>query len=125
LYVVPSPVLLGIILLVILSLLSLHFPDENTFRFTSVHAQQTEIPTLTPSSPPTQDVGVKITSPSTGSSVTIGPKQGQQLGVSGTSTDNSKTDCQVSVIVNGVKPYQQVTANGSGGINDFSSWNFY
>ncbi len=65
----------------------------------------------------------KVTS-SAGSSVPIGQKQGPQLEVSGTSTDNSITDCQVSVIVNNVKPYQQVRANGSGGVNDFSSWNF-
>ena len=110
-------------MLVIVSLLSLHFIDgKNTLRITSLYGQQIESPP--PQLSPTQEIGVKITSPSTGSSISIGEKQGPQLKVSGTSTDNSNTDCQVSVIVNGIKPYQPVSANGSGGINDFSSWNF-
>ena len=115
---------LGIVLLAILSILSLHYVDDkSTLRFLPVHAQQqTEI--SMPSPPPTQGIGVKITSPSTGSSIPIGGKQGPQLEISGTSSDNSNTDCDVSVIVNGIKPYQQVNANGSGGINDFSSWIF-
>jgi hypothetical protein len=119
----PS-IFLGILLLVILSLslfTSLFLGDTNNrsiLFIPPVYAQQTGT-----SSPP-QGVGVKITSPLVGSSVPIGQKQGPQLEVSGTSTDNSITDCQVSVIVNNVKPYQQVSANGSGGVNDFSSWNF-
>jgi hypothetical protein len=120
---VPSFICLGIVLLVILTLLSLHYiDDKNTFHIPSIYGQRGEI--ASPQPPLTQDIGVKITSPSTGSSVTIGTKQGPQLEVSGTSTDNSNTDCQVSVIVNGIKPYQLVSANGSGGIDDFSSWNF-
>ncbi len=49
---------------------------------------------------------------------------GQGLVVSGTSTDNTTSDCKVSVIVNAVKPYQQTVANGTGGIDDYSTWNF-
>jgi hypothetical protein len=120
---VPSFTYLNIILLVILSLLSLHFiDDKNTLRIASLYGQQIE--SAPPQLSPTQEIGVKITSPSTGSSISIGDKQGPQLEVSGTSTDNLNTVCQVSVIVNGIKPYQLVSANGSGGINDFSSWNF-
>ena len=120
---VPSFPYVKIVLLVILSLLSLHFiDDKNTLRITSLYGQQ--IGSAPPQLSPTQEVGVKITSPSTGSSISVGDKQGPQLEVSGTSTDNSNTVCQVSVIINGIKPYQLVSANGSGGINDFSSWNF-
>ena len=120
---VPSFTNFNIVLLIILSLLSLQFIDDNNaVRITSLYGQHTESPP--PQLSPTQEIGVKITSPSTGSSISIGEKQGPQLEVSGTSTDNSNTDCQVSVIVNGMKPYQLVSANGSGGINDFSSWNF-
>ena len=46
------------------------------------------------------------------------------LAVSGTSTDSNNTDCQVSVIVNGIKPYQAATATGSDGKDDYSKWNF-
>src|ERR671911_1205422 len=68
---------------------------------------------LSPSSP----VGVKITSPVPGQQVHIDGA----LKVSGTSTDTPSTNCQASVIVNNIKPYQPVTPAG---INDYSSWNF-
>ena len=64
--------------------------------------------------------GVRITSPERGQQVPAG----QSLIVSGVSSDNSTTKCKVSVIVNGVKPYQPTFANGTGGINDYSTWNF-
>jgi hypothetical protein len=64
--------------------------------------------------------GVKITSPTKGQQVA----SGQHLAVSGTSTDNSTSDCKVSVIVNDIRPYQPAAANGTGGMNDYSSWNF-
>src|SRR5918993_3554855 len=69
--------------------------------------------TLSPSSP----VGVKITSPVPGQQVHIDGA----LKVSGTSTDTPSTNCQASVIVNNIKPYQPVTPAG---INDYSTWNF-
>jgi hypothetical protein len=79
-------------------------------------AQQTTLPAAPP------EIGVKITSPTTGQSVPAG--NDQQLLIAGTSTDDSISNCQVTVIVNGVKPYQQVIANGSSGINDYSTWNY-
>src|SRR5262249_44223417 len=48
--------------------------------------------------------------------------------ISGTSnggTNSSNTSyCQVSVIVNGIKPYQQATPTGKRGQNDYSNWTF-
>jgi PKD domain len=64
-------------------------------------------------------IGVKITSPIKSQRVPVG-----SLTISGTSTHNTTSDCQVSVIVNNVKPYQNATAIGSGGNNDYSKWNF-
>jgi hypothetical protein len=64
--------------------------------------------------------GVRITSPEKGQQVPAG----QSLIVSGVSSDNSTSECKVSVIVNGEKPYQPAFANGTGGINDYSTWNF-
>jgi hypothetical protein len=48
------------------------------------------------------------------------------VNISGKSTDNPiADDCQVSVIVNDVKPYQPATANGYiGAKNDYSKWFF-
>jgi hypothetical protein len=68
---------------------------------------------------PSNAVGVKITSPATGQKVPAG-----ELKVSGTSTDNSTTDCRVYVDLNDVKPMQNTTALGPGGQNDYSNWTF-
>jgi hypothetical protein len=68
---------------------------------------------LSPSSP----VGVKIASPVPGQQVNID----SSLKIRGTSTDTPSTNCQASVIVNNIKPYQPVTPAG---INDYSTWNF-
>jgi hypothetical protein len=66
---------------------------------------------------------VKISSPTTGEKVSIG----KDLGISGTSAGSSNPiaiSCQVSVIVNGIKPYQPATATGPNGVGDYSKWNF-
>jgi hypothetical protein len=49
---------------------------------------------------------------------------GKDLTVSGISIDNATSNCQVSVIVNNVKPYQNATAAGTGGATHYSKWNF-
>jgi hypothetical protein len=69
-------------------------------------------------------LGVNITSPTKGQQIPVG----SNLTVSGKSTDNSTTDddCQVSVIVKSIKPYQPATENGTigEGNNDYSRWYF-
>ncbi|HKG71550.1 MAG TPA: hypothetical protein VKA87_06605, partial [Nitrososphaeraceae archaeon] len=55
--------------------------------------------------------GITISSPEQGQQVPVG-----QLTISGTSTDNPTTDCQVSVDVNDIKPLQNATATGPGGV---------
>jgi hypothetical protein len=68
-------------------------------------------------------LGVNITSPQRGQQIPIGASN---LTISGKSTDNPTTeDCQVSVIVNGIRPYQPATANGATGAkSDYSKWSF-
>jgi hypothetical protein len=64
---------------------------------------------------------VKIISPTKNQQVPIG----KDLTISGTSIDNLTSSCQVSVIVNSIKPYQPATATGTaGGASDYSKWNF-
>jgi hypothetical protein len=49
------------------------------------------------------------------------------LGISGTSAGNSNSssiNCQVFVIVNGIRPYQQSTPIGPNGAGDYSKWSF-
>jgi len=64
---------------------------------------------------------VKITSPKKGQQVPIG----QALTISGISSDTSKTsNCKVSVMVNGNKPYRVAYPAGQAGEGDYSKWNF-
>jgi hypothetical protein len=51
---------------------------------------------------------------------------GKDLVISGTSAGNTNVasiNCQVSVNVNGIKPYQRATATGPNGSDDYSKWN--
>jgi hypothetical protein len=67
-------------------------------------------------------MGVKITSPSKDGYIPIG--NSNNFEISGTSTDNANTDCKVSIILNNVKPYQEVVPTGPGGEGDYSAWSF-
>jgi Calcineurin-like phosphoesterase len=71
-------------------------------------------------SPSTPKEAIKITTPITTQNVSAG----QELSISGLSSDNSLKNCSVSLIVNDVKPYQNAVASGTGGIDDFSQWKF-
>jgi hypothetical protein len=62
---------------------------------------------------------VKITSPAKDQHVSVG-----NITISGTSSSNATNHCTVSVIINGIKPYQQATSTGSKGPNDYSNWTF-
>jgi len=64
-----------------------------------------------------QQHGVRITSPTKGEQVPVG-----ELKISGISTDDDSTDCQVSVNINDLKPLVNATATGPGGVNDYSNW---
>jgi hypothetical protein len=64
-------------------------------------------------------LGVKITSPTKGQQVPVG-----QLTISGISTDNATTDCTVYTDWNDQKPFQKAVATGTGGVNDYSKWNY-
>ena len=62
---------------------------------------------------------VKITSPIKGQHVPVG-----NILVSGLSSSNSTNHCTISVIINGIRPYQQATPIGIKGPMDFSNWTF-
>ena len=67
----------------------------------------------------TNTMGVKITSHTLWQKVPVG-----ELTISGTSTDNAATNCQVYVDVNDQKPFQKAVATGPVGENDYSTWTF-
>jgi len=95
---------------IILLILMLLIPNQ------MVRAQSAE--ELQPSSIPSETI--KIVDPITTQNVSAG----QELSISGLSSDNSMKNCSVSLIVNDVKPYQNAIASGTGGIDDFSQWKF-
>ena len=66
---------------------------------------------------------IRITSPVRGQDVPVG----KNLAVSGISTTGNATassKCHVSIIVNGIKPYQNASGIGPKGQNDYSKWTF-
>ncbi|MGA9152751.1 MAG: hypothetical protein WBZ36_19410 [Candidatus Nitrosopolaris sp.] len=64
---------------------------------------------------------VKITFPTKGQQIPVH----SNLTVTGISVVNrTSTDCQVAVILNGIKPYQKAVPTGHGAANDYSTWNY-
>ena len=65
---------------------------------------------------------LKIVSPAKGQRLQVG----SNLTVTGTSSDNSTSNCQVSLMLNDLKPYQKTTptGNGSHAGNDYSTWRY-
>ncbi|HYT01646.1 MAG TPA: hypothetical protein VEL70_01970 [Candidatus Acidoferrum sp.] len=71
---------------------------------------------------------LKIISPTNGQNISIG----SNLTISGISTgtntsaigtnNNSNNRCHISIIVNNIRPYQDATADGPNGANDYSRW---
>jgi hypothetical protein len=64
---------------------------------------------------------IKILSPYDDQKVSI---TNNNLVVSGTSSDDRSKDCKVSILLNGIKPYQKTIATGKNGANDYSTWRY-
>jgi hypothetical protein len=90
-----------------------------------------KVPTNTQQAPPLSSSSsiprlhtVKITSPSKGQQVLVG-KNLTISGITDTAAGNIATShCQVSIIANGIKPYQPAIGSGPSGAADYSKWNF-
>jgi hypothetical protein len=65
---------------------------------------------------------IKILSPRDGQ--LIQTTENDPLVVAGTSSDDRSKDCSVSVLLNGVKPYQKTIATGNNGASDYSTWKY-
>ncbi len=63
---------------------------------------------------------IKITSPIEGQGISVG----KNLTMTGTSSDNTATDCKVYAGLNRLKPYPLAIATGPGGTTDYSKWYF-
>src|SRR3954452_10519131 len=103
--------------------------SANSLSYAQISAKPAQLPLpkaslpVNPQAPLTAPVAklhtVKITSPAKGQQVPAA----KDLTVSGITTDGA-SHCQVSVIANGVKPYQPATGAGPRGPADYSKWNF-
>jgi hypothetical protein len=102
------------LLLSVLILFSMLFMSLLFVRLYFVDAQLTTNNSTIP-----QKIGVKIISPKANQTVPLG-----QLTIYGTSSDTPETNCQVYADWNDTKPMQNATANGPGGLNDYSNWTF-
>jgi hypothetical protein len=79
--------------------------------------------TISHKTSPSKLHAIRITSPVRGQDVPVG----KNLLVSGISTTGNATassNCHVSIIVNGIKPYQNASGIGPKGQNDYSKWTF-
>ena len=72
---------------------------------------------------------VKIISPTNGQNVSIGSNltisgisTGTNTSAIGNNNNNSNNRCHISIIVNNIRPYQDATADGPNGANDYSRW---
>ena len=66
-----------------------------------------------------KDPDIDITSPDNYDHVPMG-----DLSVYGTSSDDAASFCEVGVIINEDTPYQNATALGEGGQDDYSDWRY-
>jgi len=89
--------------------ISLAFPIVN-----SIIGSGAAVFAQTLSSTPT----VKITNPTPDQQIST---NNGTLRISGISSDNSTSNCEISIIANNVKPYQRTVPNKE---NDYSSWSF-
>src|SRR4029079_2630261 len=100
----------GLIIGIVLFVFSLYSGNPLLFSKNSTQLPTSAIPTET----------INIVKPIATQNVSIG----DELKISGQSSDNNLKNCSVSVIVNNLKPYQNAVAKGPGGSNDFSQWEF-
>ena len=100
------------------------FPQFPTVSSSSNNTSTEVKPSIQPQSPSegasSIKHGVRITSPVRDQQVPAGAI----LTISGISKDNATSDCHVNVNANHVRPYQNTSANGRGGPNDYSNWTF-
>jgi hypothetical protein len=98
---------------------AIHFNIKLPILLTLISMALSTVPATAISGETNNMPGVKITSHYQDQQVPIG-----ELNVSGISTDNATSDCQVYLDWNDLKPFQAATATGPSGVNDYSIWSF-
>lgn len=110
--------LLAILGLIIFTSISSNLlTNHNLISYAQINNTTTSSPVVVPPS----SLGVKVASPTNNEDVYLWKNN---LKIIGTSTDSINSNCRVSVILNNVKPYQNVLPTGPGGNGDYSLWSF-
>jgi hypothetical protein len=104
-------------LIIFTSISSNLLTNHNLISYAQINNATTTSPVV--ALPPS--LGVKVASPVNDEHVNVGKNN---LKIIGTSTDNINSNCRVSVMLNNVKPYQNVLPTGPGGKGDYSVWSF-
>src|ERR687898_1900673 len=104
-------------LIIFTSISSNLLTNHNLISYAQINNATTSSPVVV--LPPS--LGVKVASPVNDEHVYLGKNN---LKIIGTSTDNINSNCRVSVMLNDVKPYQNVLPTGPGGNGDYSVWSF-
>ena len=111
----------------ILLLTSLYYSSINIGPQNLAAGQQDNLPKVP---------ALKIISPEDGQIVAASPSNmtngtngndknnNSTLIVTGTATDDANSPCDVSILINDVRPYQPTTPQGTSGKDDYSNWQF-
>ena len=109
---------LSYVFLVMLSSSALFLPEQ----VSHLYAQNTTSSRPPTTAQPPTMLGVKITSPANDQQVSFQNNNNRSLQLTGTSTDTVDTDCQVSVIANDIRPYQNTTAMSNNHFYPQNQW---
>jgi hypothetical protein len=115
---------------IISSILLISFLSYSDLNFDVTHyaeSQQDDLPEV-PSvriTSPERDQLVPASTISKNQSSDIGTSTNDTLIISGTASDNPESPCDVSVLVNDVRPYRPATPKGTSGKGDYSNWEFH
>ena len=84
-----------------------------------------KVPSIRINSPERDQLIPASTSPTINATRDINTNTNNTLVISGTATDDSDSPCDVSVLVNDVRPYQPAMPRGTSGNDDYSKWEFH
>ena len=112
----------------VLLLSSISYSSLNVDLTYSADGQQDnlpKVPSIRINSPERDQLVPASTSPAINATRDINTNTNNTLVISGTASDDSDSPCDVSVLVNDVRPYQPAMPMGTSGNDDYSKWEFH
>ena len=112
----------------VLLLSSISYSSLNVDLKYSADGQQDNLPkapSIRINSPERDQLVPASTSPAINATRDINTNTNNTLVISGTASDDSDSPCDVSILVNDVRPYQPAMPRGTSGNDDYSKWEFH